>query len=127
MFLLRFKVQHYKQKHQKEKKIILYFTPNFCSTVETNIRKRFVEIVNRNFGLAQLYHKLQNKIVENIVFVYEKTNNFAQSEHIGRKTAEVKLCNGEKKRVVDDKCLLANMQNSLRTISNNSGHHKTIC
>ena len=47
---LAYSHKHEKGKYKKRRRInILYFNPPFCKSVETRVRKCFLEIVDKNF------------------------------------------------------------------------------
>ena len=49
------------QKNAKTKKKLYGSTPPYCKSVKTNIRKRFLKIINKHFGENSKLKKYLNK------------------------------------------------------------------
>ena len=99
--------------NKRKRKNILYFTPPFCITVETNIGKRFLEIVSRNFDSTHPYHKIFNRKLLKLSYSCMPNMKSQIMSHnrkmLEEKRTDIKLCNCREECVVDGKCLLQNV------------------
>ena len=89
-----------------------YFRPPFCSSVETKIGKRFLEIISRNFNPMYPYHKIFNKKLLKISYSCMPNIKSKMSHNckmLEDKVEERKQCNCRDKCMMDGNCLLTNV------------------
>ena len=57
---LTFEKEQYTHERRNRGRNIIWYNPSFCKNVKTNIAKKFLHLLDKNFGRSHKYHKIFN-------------------------------------------------------------------
>ena len=120
-------INHNKKKTRKRK--CLYYNPPFCKSVQTNIGKLFLALLDKHFGKSSEYHKIINRNCVKLSYCCSPNilalingHNRRLTSHTEEKNEKLCNCKSTNNCPVQNKCCLRRVvyQANITTANNES-------